>query len=130
MPRTYLQDREFRQLATLPVDMKQIYIQGNGSSHPREWETNDLVFLRFISFDVGGVFSTPTAAPASRFNIWGAKTPEIFTSGHNVLEMNPSLEPNDKLIDDEFPLWIRKIRVIDGTNSDVFRFYAYYFDLR
>lgn len=139
MARSYLQDREFRQLSTLPVHIEQIQVgKGfNPATNPdatdTTWETNDLCIIQYNSRTTTGFLPTTGSDRNSElgdFRIFPVKTSDTFYDGGNSRATwlsGLTYEANDYLGDQDYPPFIRKIEI---RADRIFVFNVFYFDIR
>ena len=146
-PYNNLQRREFRVTATLPTHIEFIQIAGPGinisnfpSVYDQTWETDRLCIVKLNSRSgVGGlplgISDDNRNLPGNDLRLYGVSTPDNFfsvsgdirkTSLSTILDSSPRIEVGQWLIDQDFPLWIRRIDY--RTSNRVCSFNVYYFD--
>lgn len=145
-PYNNLQRREFRAMATLPTHIEYITIAGPGidlsinpSAYDQIWETDRLCIVKLNQRSgVGGLPTTGDDRNLQGFDLrlWGVNTPENFFNETSdprsvprktVLDANRPITIGSWLLDQDFPLWIRKIQYKTQNRAVVFD--VYYFDL-
>ena len=134
-----------RAIATLPTHIEHIQIAGPGinlgtntTAFDKTWTTNRLCIVKFNARSaVGGLPTTGDDLNLSfnELRLYGVNTPDSFYlqsinsreySFTTALENNQSLKQGQWLIDQDFPLWIRRIDY--KTPNRISAFDVYYFD--